>query len=425
MFANLKELINFTVLNLFFKGEKVKKKKLVLTTFMLKCVTSAYAVLPLIPIFVGLVIAGGATSIGIGAYCSSGGCKKSKENERVHTPTITPNTKTTTPNTKTTTPISKTTTVFTKNENSTITSTNVPALNLLVIQECNQVSRPHEPRIEIATAAVTEFENQFNNFNQIIVAERENQAKQLSSQLRIHACYINTLLQRTYPETLLSSLYPNEHVNTLMRISNLTNRIQNISHFLKTQTLNNGYSLAILNELQMVNDNIVGNRNLISAFLNQQLPVQTIEHRNSNNTAEIQHPVVVNFRNDILHNYRESLIEYFTYESIRVARNRFQNGLYNGSIQSDIVTGGFSARINQIFQQNEENIRLQLSQYIQNLLNIQINSLDGYLDWNVLLNQGIAFVIRQYDEYFSVITCIDFNKTESYHNTCRQYERRE
>nr|BFD31440.1 hypothetical protein GTC16762_10580 [Pigmentibacter ruber] len=410
----------------------MQKKKILLTAFMLKCSISAYAVIPLIPIFIGIIIVGGSTSIGIGAYCSSGGCKKSKESERVYTTTANPQvTTSTTANPQVTTPNSQATTTTlnpqttTNVENITITSTNVPAPNPLVIQECNQVSRPHEPRIEIASAAVTEFENRVNNFNQTIVGERENQARQLSSQLRINACYVYTLLQRTYPETLLISLYPNEHVNTLMRISNLTNRIQNISNFLKTQTLNNGYSLAILNELQTVNDFIGSNRNLISEFLNQQLPVQTAEHRNANNTVEIQHPVVVNFRSDVLYNYRENLIEYFTYESLRVARNRFQEGLNNGTIQSDVVTGRFTARINQIFQQNEENIRSQVSQYIRALLNRQENSLDRNIDWNVALNQGIEFVLRQYDYYFSVITCVDWNKTEAYQNTCRQYERRE
>ena len=110
---------------------------------------------------------------------------------------------------------------------------------------------------------------------------------------------------------------------------------------------------------------------------------------------------------------------------MRVARNRFQEGLYNGTIQSDVVTGRFTARINQIFQQNEENIRVQLIQYIQNLLNGQANSIYRNIDWNIVLNQGIEFVIRQYNYYFSVITCIDWNKTDALQETCRKYARRE
>lgn len=400
------------------------KKKILLTAGLLLATPVAHAAFPIIPVLFWGIVAGAATSTGLGIYCATAGCANNtnpRENKKTTTPVTTVGTTKIPATVATPKPtILDQAVALTPTTSSPTTSSSTilnQAVNSVVQMECNRASRPSNPSIEIAIAAIARIEHEVHALSNS-AAEIDNSVLHYLIDVRTTLCYLNRIMENTRPGLRYDSQAPNaaEHVNTLLRASDVLNR----SHVLLRQLLEL-YGERRLNyrhfsEVSQIKQYQMEGYSMVFNFLNQG------NNQMAQPTGQATYPMdLVNFRLALVNRYRETLVNFFSHNALRIAREQYAYGLASGEIISDEVRGGFTERINTMLNEADAGLINILRANARPFLQEELAPHNEIINWQRVQNRLIEVATETYDRIFVRITCINPVNTAALQQACAEH----
>jgi hypothetical protein len=392
------------------------KKKIILLGVLLLAAPAAHGIVPVIPLLVLGLSAAVTASLGTGIYCTATtDCTNSTKHKQVTAVTASASTVPTTPLTT-----SKPATFIVINPKTTNKKPSVltQAVDSASRIECDRNSRPNDPSIEIASASIFQIENQVRILTHA-AGNMDHAILNSFINLRTTLCYTSSIMDRLRPQLRYDN--PNnisEQINTVMRISDLLNRAQILLRELQQAHGERRLGLKLMSEIDQINQHQMTLYSAIFNFINQGA-VNNLGVEGANAPL----PAVVNFRIDLLYNYRESLINFISHNALRIARGRYSYGILSGQIQSDNVQRGFRERITSILNEADEGLIHIILSNARPMLEAQLSPYNPLINWEGVQNQLIEIANDTYDRMFVRITCIDPIKTNALHKACRHHNR--
>ncbi|WGL61375.1 hypothetical protein QEJ31_07190 [Pigmentibacter sp. JX0631] len=389
--------------------KQISKRKIIYTSIALFITSTASAAIPIIPILFWGIVAGAATSTGLGIYCvASDACSSSsKKKDKLNSTTTSKTPATTTSKTPATTtsktPATTTTPQFIQ-----------PQIPITAVG-CTVLVRPHAISVLISQAANEQIEVNIQNIEAMDTDHREEAIVRTLKELRTNACYLHSLVGRTVPLASLENNAPNipEYSETIFRSTGILNRMLIAQRRLSQLFGERQWTTSINSEMTSISNYLTRSYSEVTNYLHQRFP-RTLNFEITQRAT----PALINFRNDLLANRLDALTDFFAHNALRIARTRYQQGLATGEIISDEVQGGFTVRINTMLDNTDAGLINILRSHARPLLENQTRA--RLADWQSVQNTLEEVVTDTYDQVFSRITCINTVATAALHQTCRE-----
>ena len=116
-----------------------------------------------------------------------------------------------------------------------------------------------------------------------------------------------------------------------------------------------------------------------------------------------------------------ALINFLSYNALRIAREQYMYGLASGEIISDEVRGGFTERITTMLNEADAGLINILRANARPFLQEELAPNNPLVNWQRVQNRLIEVAIDTYDRIFVRITCINPVDTAALHKACAEH----